>query len=243
MPMIKLDATDSTNEFLKNLLKETDLVDYTTIWAEYQSKGKGQRDKTWQSDKGKNLIISILKEHTGVSAHTQFHVNIAVTLGLLNTLQAFNIPDLSIKWPNDILSGRQKICGILIENSIKNNVLARSIIGIGLNVNQEVFDGLPYATSLRGVTGKEYDRDIVFYQLLEAIKRELSYTDHADIKRQKENYEALLFHKGKRIPIRINDTIKDAIVQGISDSGALELAWEDGGTGVYAHGEVQWLYE
>ena len=243
MPMIKLNATDSTNDFLKDLLKESDLVDYTTIWAEYQTKGKGQRDKIWQSEKGKNLTISILKEHIDLPVHAQFRVNIAVTLAILYALQAFNIPDLSIKWPNDILSGGQKICGILIENSIQKEYLTRSIIGIGLNVNQEKFDDVPNATSLKGVTGQEFDRDILFYQLLELLKRELSYSDDVDLRRQKASYEDFLFHKGKRIPFKINDTFKAGIVQGISDSGALELAWENGESGVYTRGEVQWLYQ
>lgn len=243
MPIIKLDATDSTNEFLKGLLKETDLEDYTTIWAEYQRKGKGQRDKIWQSEKGKNLIISMLKKHSDVPTHAQFQVNIAVTLGLLHTLKALGIPDLSIKWPNDILSGGQKICGILIENSLMNNFVKRSIIGIGLNVNQENFDDLPYAASLRNITGKEYDRDVLIYQLLEALKRELSYSDHLDLKEQKQDYEKFLFHKGEYIPFKINDTVRNAMVQSISDSGAVELEWEDGEIGFYSHGEVQWLYE
>jgi BirA family biotin operon repressor/biotin-[acetyl-CoA-carboxylase] ligase len=109
MQIIKLDAIDSTNRYLRDLVSEIPLEDFAVVAAKYQTHGRGQRATTWQSEKGKNLIISVLKKDISINIEHQFLLSIAVSLAVYKTLEAFQIPNLSIKWPNDILSRQNKI--------------------------------------------------------------------------------------------------------------------------------------
>lgn len=240
MPIIKLDATGSTNDFLRDLLKETSLEDFTVVWADYQRSGRGQRERSWQSEQGKNLIISILKLHEELPVHAQFQVNRAVALAILKTLNDLNIPDLAVKWPNDILSGGKKLCGILIENSVKGRSLSHSIIGIGLNVNQQKFEDLPNAISLLQITGEAYDRDMLLYHLISALKDELSVRSEKGIVSQKEQYESSLFKKGCKVLFGHASGAFEAVVAGVTDTGELLLELGNGRSAHYAIGDIRW---
>ena len=149
MQIIKLNAIDSTNQYLHDLIGKISLEDFAVVTARYQTKGRGQRATTWQSEKDKNLIISVLKKEIDLNPQRQFLLNIVVSLALFKTLETLQIPKLSIKWPNDILSHDKKIAGILIELILKKNTIDKAIIGIGLNVNQTNFKELSSASSLR----------------------------------------------------------------------------------------------
>ena len=137
MSLIKLSAIDSTNDYLKVLSRNQIIENFTTVVAEKQTQGKGQMGATWISEEGKNLIMSILVKDYLIHTNAIFNLNIAFSLAVITALKKKNIPDLSIKWPNDILSGGKKISGILIENSIKSNKIYSTIIGTGINISQE----------------------------------------------------------------------------------------------------------
>ena len=154
MNIIKLSAIDSTNDYLKNLLLKNTLENYTIVTAEFQHKGKGQMGGEWKSEPSKNLICSIYLNNSTIKLNNQFSINMVVCLAIKKSLNKFNIPQLSVKWPNDIMSGSLKLCGILIENSVKNNSIQDIIIGIGMNVNQMEFNNLPNATSIKKISGK-----------------------------------------------------------------------------------------
>lgn len=243
MPIIKLDATGSTNDFLRELLEETRLDDFTVVWADYQRSGRGQRERSWHSEKGKNLIISVLKLHDSLEVQAQFDINRAVSLAILQVLSDLNIPDLSVKWPNDILSGGGKLCGILIENSIKGSKLNHSIIGMGINVNQREFEDLPNALSLSQISGTTYDRDVLLYQLVTALKAELSVVNEKQLNEQKERYEVWLYQRGKKVSFEHESGTFDAIVDGVTESGELQLVLQNGQIVRYAKGDIRWLTE
>src|SRR5690606_11483476 len=156
MRIIKLDAIDSTNSYLRRLSMEETLEDYTVVMTKYQTQGKGQMGTIWHSEKSKNLMFSVFKDTSNLHIEYPFFISMATSLALLKTLRKFSTPKLSIKWPNDILSEDKKICGILIENVIKQNTLSNTIIGIGLNVNQTEFKNLLKASSLKLTTGKVF---------------------------------------------------------------------------------------
>ena len=170
MQIIKLNATDSTNTYLKDLLAETRLADYSVVIAKNQTQGKGQRGEKWLSEKGKNLTVSILKLKPKVALERQFLLNTIVSLSLIKTLEGYNVPNLAVKWPNDILSGHHKIAGILIENIIKSQHIESSVIGVGLNVNQKSFNGLPKVTSLKTILGRSLNLEELLSNLLQNIK-------------------------------------------------------------------------
>ena len=121
MSIIKLNAIDSTNDFLKVLSRNQSVDNFTTVVAQKQTNGKGQMGAVWQSEEGKNLIMSVLVKDVLQNVDEIFHLNVAVALSVIQVLEVFNIPNLSVKWPNDIMSDPKKICGILIENSIKSD--------------------------------------------------------------------------------------------------------------------------
>ncbi len=137
----------STNDEASRLIQNMNVIDGTVIITNNQIAGKGQRGNTWLSAVGKNLTFSILLKPSFVLVKDQFCLNVAFSLGLADYLKGALKTDIKIKWPNDILIDNKKICGILIENHIQGQHIQHSIVGIGLNVNQEFFDKLT-ATSM-----------------------------------------------------------------------------------------------
>ena len=121
MKLIKLDAIDSTNEFLKGLSSNQVVENFTVVTAEIQTKGKGQMGAVWVSESGKNLIMSVLVNSFLLNNNQIFDINIVTSVSIIQALKTFKIPEVSIKWPNDIMSYNKKIGGVLIENSIKSN--------------------------------------------------------------------------------------------------------------------------
>lgn len=162
---VRIDTTASTNTYAKSLTApdtgEGDVP--TVVITDNQTEGRGQRGNTWHSEPGMNLTFSLVVYPSWMSAARQFELSMLVALGLVETLRQYideeHHPEwLKIKWPNDIYYGDRKIAGILIENVIGENAIERSVIGIGLNVNQTRFAReLPNPVSLREITGHETD--------------------------------------------------------------------------------------
>lgn len=242
MKLIKLNAIDSTNEFLKGLSNKEDLENFTVVTAENQTKGKGQMGAVWNSEVGKNLIMSVLVKDFLSEINEIFNLNIAVATAVITALKKQNIPSLSIKWPNDILSANKKIGGILIENSIKSDGTILSIVGLGLNVNQTNFEGLPKASSLAVVMEHELNKE----ELLSAIVTQLE----ANVEESKQNptslrqqFVDLLFKKGEPMPFTNQKEEKFmGIIQGISPVGRLQVLLEDDSVAEFDIKEIQMLY-
>ena len=159
MPIIKLDAIDSTNDYLKQLAREQEAENYTLVIAREQTKGRGQMGAKWVSEPGKNLTMSLLVRDLRLQSDTFFDLNVAVALGVMEVLEGMSIPNLKIKWPNDIMADNKKVGGILIENSWKTDGSYTAVVGLGLNLNQTDFEHLPQATSLTNITKLYYDVD------------------------------------------------------------------------------------
>ena len=139
MNIIKLNAIDSTNSYLKNNAIKNNFESFTVVVAEKQTDGRGQLGTVWESDQGKNLTFSVLIKFLDFKITQQFYLSMAVSLGVLRVLKSQFIYNFHIKWPNDILAENNKVAGILIENSIVGSFIKNSVIGIGLNVNQTNF--------------------------------------------------------------------------------------------------------
>ncbi len=176
LKIIKLDATPSTNDYLKKRRLSGKSSDGELVWAKAQTSGRGQRENQWESDPKNSLTFSIYRDLRDVDLQTPFLISAVVSLGVLQALDQLQIPDLAIKWPNDILSCNHKIGGILIENFYFKNKLLDSIIGVGLNVNQDSFEGLPYASSLKISSGKLFDRETVFSKVTQYLEQALYKT-------------------------------------------------------------------
>ena len=153
MKLIKLDAIDSTNIYVKELIAKGDIKNYTAVISKYQTSGRGRNNSIWQDEPSKNLNFSLYKEFNSFKIENKFLLNIISSISVFKLLKKYNLKNLSVKWPNDIMTGNKKISGILIENNIRGKLINYSVIGIGINVNQLNFKNLPKATSLHIETG------------------------------------------------------------------------------------------
>lgn len=228
MQLIKLDATDSTNAYLKDMLLKGVLGDFTVVAATAQLKGRGQMGTSWVSDPGKNLTFSVLKNFEGLGATCQFRINICVSLAIYEALSKLNVPDLMIKWPNDIMSGRHKICGILIENILSGKDIDASVIGIGLNVNQLDFGNLSNVSSLKLLKGITFDLDELLFLIVERLKINLGAVTGHDFEILRSSYGNKLFRKDK--PSTFMDGKGElfmGFIKGVSDCGKLRILLED----------------
>ncbi len=242
MRLIKLDAIGSTNDFLKQMMAGEYVPDFTVISAETQTNGRGQRGAVWFAEPGKNLTFSVLMPDLNIAANKLFQLNLLVAVALFRALQKYNLPDVSIKWPNDILSGKLKVAGILIENVIRSAQSVKSIAGIGLNVNQKDFGELPQASSMASVLGTSLDK----WEVLEKLIYELEMTV-AEWKINPQlvisDYESNLFRLNK--PTAFETPGKNqfmGIVKGVSALGLLQIQMEDDSLELFDLKELKMLY-
>lgn len=242
MKIIKLDAIDSTNDFLKGISSLDETINYTVVTAESQTKGKGQMGQKWESEEGKNLIMSVLIKDDFFDITQLFHLNVVFALSVIEVLESFRIPELYIKWPNDIMSYSKKIGGILIENSIKSDGEVVSILGLGLNVNQTNFSELPKASSLALVSGVEFDKELILQLLVDKLKQKI-FNWKVNKQAYWEDYTQKLFKKGVPMPFSAENGIHFmGIIQGVTPFGKLEVLLEDDNVGEYDIKEIQMLY-
>ncbi len=240
MHLIKLSAIDSTNDYLKALNSGNDAESFTVVTAETQTKGRGQMGAKWVAEPGKNLTVSILIKDILTDAGQIFLLNATVATSIIITLKKFDVPDLAVKWPNDILSANKKIGGILIENSFKPDSRIDAVIGFGLNVNQADFTDLPKASSLLNVTGRAFDKDEILLEIITELKNNISDGLSPDVWKV---YDKLLFRKN--IPTAFEDAggIRFmGIIRGVCKDGKLEVQMEDDRLERFGVKEVGMLY-
>ncbi|MBF7091405.1 biotin--[acetyl-CoA-carboxylase] ligase [Flavobacterium sp. ALJ2] len=242
MKLIKLDAIDSTNEFLKSLSSQQEPENFTVVTAENQTKGKGQMGAVWRSDVGKNLIMSVLVKDFLLNNEQFFNLNIIISLSVIKTLEELNIPDLSIKWPNDIMSYNKKLGGILIENTLKSDGSIVSVVGLGLNVNQINFQNLPNASSLAVICNTEFNKDELVILIVEKMKEKISLWEEQSALFWDEYFNKL-FRKGVPMPFKNLDNQNFmGIIQGVSPIGKLKVLLEDDSVSEFEIKEIQMLY-
>jgi len=159
--IIHLEVVDSTNNYTANLIKEGQLESGTVILADNQYAGRGQRSSEWSVNPGENLTFSVFIDNVNLSVDRQFVLTQIVSLSLVKLLTNFGL-DAQVKWPNDIYCNGRKLAGVLIENQLQGKVVKSSIVGVGINLNQEQFDGFD-ATSTKKETGMHrMPREVVF---------------------------------------------------------------------------------
>ncbi len=217
--------------------------DFTVVTAKYQTKGRGQRGSTWDSEPSKNLMFSVFVDTTRIKLDYPFYLSMATALAIRRSLNTFVIPQLHIKWPNDILSHHKKVCGVLIENVIKQAQVSASIIGIGLNVNQTEFKGLPNASSLKNITGRYYNLDEILNSIIINLKQYVSLLKQGEFHGVLQEYNDYLFRKNKP------STFKDAegnmfmgYIKSVLESGDLQVLLEDDVVKLFELKDVSLLY-
>ena len=227
MKIIKVDAIDSTNTFLKDALRNNSINSATCVWAKTQTNGRGQREAKWNSEPGKNLTFSV---YLPVSEHinkTPFAINILTTISIHKVLSKYNLINLKIKWPNDILSANKKIGGVLIENNYQKGQLLGTVIGIGLNVNQINFEFLPKASSIKNILGTSLSLEELLDAIIFEITQRFKLYTAANFKTIKEEFEEILFRNKKPSTFIAEGLDFPGIIQGITNDGKLIVLQED----------------
>ena len=239
----KLHTIDSTNDYIKSMIKEKNLEKDKVVWALEQTKGKGQMGTSWSSNKGENLTFSVFRKIKSLHIDEQFYAVMAASLAVKNVLGKLLIKKVRVKWPNDILSDKKKICGILIESVIKKRKLDAMIIGIGLNVNQMEWDNLKRVTSIKNEIGIHFYLEEVLTMLLQQFHHYVDLLLNKEFEVIKADYEKFLFRNKKPSTFKRKDeSLFTGIIQGVTQSGKLILLEEDEIINEYDLKEIQLLF-
>ncbi|EJW92691.1 biotin-[acetyl-CoA-carboxylase] ligase, partial [gut metagenome] len=162
-----MDETNSTNSLIRQMMSDGMMPEGSVVVANFQTAGRGQVGNVWESEAGKNLLFSMVIYPSFMSANRQFLISQIAALSVKETLDQYT-DGISVKWPNDIYWRDKKICGMLIENDLSGHDLSDSIIGVGINVNQEAFHSdAPNPVSLLQIIDREVDCD----EILESFRR------------------------------------------------------------------------
>jgi BirA family biotin operon repressor/biotin-[acetyl-CoA-carboxylase] ligase len=223
--LVTIKQVDSTNSFLKNLLSNSKPVpEGTVIMAEEQYAGRGQQQNTWHSEPGKNLTFSLLLKPHFLSVGDQFDLNRAASLGVYDALQPILGDQLKIKWPNDIYYGDRKLGGMLIENTIQGGQLKDSVIGIGLNINQENFpSGASNATSVKQILQKDYDLTLLLSEICKYIEVYYLKLKAGQIDFVRNAYLSRLYWLNEVKRFESNDGIFNGTVKNVLPNGLLVI--------------------
>lgn len=238
-PFIELHSIDSTNNYAMGLVHAGMALHGMAVFAHEQLKGKGQRNKVWNSEKGRNIALSLVLEPAGLSPRSPFYLSMAMANAVRAFLERYLPEGVSIKWPNDIYWRDRKAAGILIENIWKGGEWKFAIAGIGININQTQFGVLQStAVSLKQASGKEYpplelakelckDVDLHFQQVLSAPE---------NIARE---YRAHIYRKDQPVRFRKGSRVFEAVVRDVSTDGCLVV--QHSTEEQFKVGEVEWI--
>ena len=239
--VICLDETHSTNSYLSELCSTQAVDDLTTIVAEFQTAGRGQRGNTWESEAESNLLFSFVLHPTFLLAKQQFFISQVVALSIQEVLSNY-ADGFSIKWPNDIYWHNKKVAGILIENDLAGQTISRTIAGIGLNINQRQFvSDAPNPVSLYQIIGQDTDRFEVLSQILHQVNHYYQLLKNGDAQTIADRYMKALFRKsGYHLYRDANGTFSAQIID-IESNGRLLLKDDLGTERGYFFKEVESL--
>lgn len=244
--IIHLHETASTNRYLQERLSDdTPPTDGTLVVSDFQTSGRGQPGNAWESEAGSNLTFSLLYIPTDIPANRSFRISQIAALSVKYLLDRYTA-GITVKWPNDVYWHDRKICGMLIENLLEGRFVSRSIIGIGLNLNQTTFrSDAPNPVSLTQITGQHYDPSNIlrcWYDAFLRLRLWLEYADdsEADIH---SRYLRALYRRDGFHPYADADGPFSASIEGIEPTGHLILRRPDGTCSRYAFKEVRFLPE
>ena len=239
---IHLAETDSTNRYARECVARHGV---TIITTDHQTAGRGQRGNSWESEAEKNLLFTLTLPIQGIKASEQFAISELIAVALCNVLSQ-HAQDIRIKWPNDIYYKDKKLSGILIEHDIEGSHIARSLIGVGLNVNQTRFvSDAPNPTSLAQILGHDVEHepllDAIITRLLELYEQYTSPTPSLCRETLHERYTQLLYRRGTPAEYRDANGPFTATLRHVEPDGRLVLEDEQGTLRKYLFKEVGYI--
>ena len=232
-------ALGSTNNYCRDLLQEKDVREGTVVRAIDQTEGKGQGTNTWESEPGKNLTFSIILRPRFLNPPDQFLLSMVASLAISGFLQEYT-GGISIKWPNDIYADDKKIAGILIENSVIENSIDSTIMGIGVNINQVKFSNrLGTAISLAQLTGMTFSLVESLEKLCSMVSSLYNQLRRGEQDIIKKRYTGLMYRLNTESTYRSSGQEFRAIARGVDNSGRLILDLPGKGTRCFSFQEVE----
>lgn len=219
--LIYLPKCHSTNDIASELLKKENLDEGSIIITDHQESGRGQRGNQWLATAQQNLTFSTIFEPQFLNIADNFYLNIFISLAIRDFLSTILGNSVKIKWPNDIYYQNSKICGILIENFLKGHHISQSIVGIGLNINQNEFS-IVNATSLYQITNQRYNLEGCLNNLIDHLEKRYLQLRNLDLKNLKmEYYKNMYWFAESRI--FKSDHEFEGSITGIDDCGKLQI--------------------
>lgn len=222
--LIKLKEVDSTNNYLKELLSKSEpLPEGTAIMADNQFAGRGQQNSVWQTEVGKNISASIYLKPSALALNKQFYLNMAVSLAVSEALSHFIPQGIKIKWPNDMYYLNKKVGGILIENTLTGSSIKSSVIGIGLNINQEHFaeDISHKATSVFRILHREVQLEVIMEKLFVFMEKYYLILKSGKFSILHNIYLERLYNFGISGLYKQGGEVFEGIIDGVEENGQL----------------------
>ena len=230
VPLIHISETNSTNSYLQTLCaKQQGVAAFTTVVADFQTSGRGQRGNSWESEPKKNLLFSFVLFPDFLEARRQFLISQIVSLAIKEELDSY-ADDFSIKWPNDIVGDGRKLCGILTEMSAQMDYVNHIVIGIGINVHNESFpeEIAPVATSLYMETGEHFNRAALIEEVWEQFEHYYAiFMETEDLSGLVKEYDAHLVNRNQIVKVLDPKEPFEGKAMGITPRGELIVdTWE-----------------
>ncbi len=238
---IVLKEVDSTNNYANRLIVEGKGPEGTVVLSGFQNHGRGQAGNRWESAPGMNLLASFILHPGFLPPNRQFYLSKLVSLAVFDWLSE-QIPDVAVKWPNDIYAGKKKIAGILLETNVLGNRLHSAVAGIGLNLNQTAFDrDLPNPVALKQLTGCDYDPVIVASAIREKLFSWYEHLKSGSLTEIDSAYRQRLFLANTWASFRKGDAIWQARICGIGEYGQLQLEDRQGQRTEHFFKEIEYV--
>ncbi len=239
--IIRLDTVDSTNMFAQELLLNHNVVNSTVILSQNQTSGRGQRGSVWIAEPCTNLTFSVILFPTKFNVSKQFLLNKAFCLSVYDFLKIYDIKNVSIKWPNDLLVNGKKISGMLIENAIKGEYLCSVIAGFGINVNQNNFGSAlgNIATSMRLEQAKKFNLEELFSEILNCIEKRYQQVEKGESALIDTDFNNALFQLNEWCVFEANNKEFIGCIRGVTELGQLIVELQDGTKQFFVNKEIR----
>ncbi len=236
--LIELDSVDSTNNYAMGRIHEGLASDGMVCLASHQWAGKGQRGKTWLSEPGQNLTMSLVVVPSPLTISKQFLFSAAVALGILDQVQHFKEKSWTIKWPNDIYWDDRKAAGILIESIIQGEKWPWAVVGIGMNLNEDSFPAeIRNAISLKQITSIHFNPKEVARELVPAVQKRISLL-RKDPDRILHDFNESLYKKNLTVRLKKGTELINATIISVDSMGILHTD-----SGLFGLGEVEFMQD
>ncbi|HVF80480.1 MAG TPA: biotin--[acetyl-CoA-carboxylase] ligase [Flavisolibacter sp.] len=237
-PFIELQRVESTNNYAIGALHAGMAQHGTAVFAHHQTAGKGQRNKQWFGEAGKNIALSVIVKPDSSSLSGSFLLSMAAAVAVQEFFTTYAGDEVKVKWPNDIYWRDRKAAGILIENIVQGTEWKAAVIGIGININQVSFEGLQTkAVSLKQITGKAHEPVVLAKELCTYLSNSLAVLKTSPLQIM-TSYKSCLYKKEETVRLKKDNRVFNAVIKDVSVMG--ELIVHHATEERFSVGEVEW---